>query len=120
MTPEQEAQLRVLASKAAPALKRVTELKAARQALEAQKAAAERERNNVLQERVSVLSGLGCELEATDGDTIIRTRSPLGNEPPLDQMPDRELMVRLRERSANCEQIFAGSSGGFSWRWTEA
>lgn len=117
MTPEQEAQFRALGVKAAPALKQMTDVRAAMQTLQAQQLVAEQEKKAVIKERADLLGGLRCQVEMVNGDTIIRTRLPLSDEAPLDQLPARDLSLRLREHGSGSQQIFAGSTGEFSWRW---
>lgn len=120
MTPEQEAQFRVLATKAAPALKQMTELRGAVQTLQAQQAEVQMQAAVRQREKQQKLDGLSCEIGVVSGETVVRTRLPLAGELALDLMLQRDLQIRLRELGTNSKQIFSGNSGNFSWRWQDS
>lgn len=117
MTPEQEAQFRVLAGKAAPGLKQLNDLRTAIQALLALQSEIEQKLAALASRKAALFEGLSCRIELVNGDTVVRTRSPLPNEEPLEKLPARTLAMRLRELGANSRQVFADSHGHVDWRW---
>lgn len=117
LTAEQEAQFRALGARAAPSLKRIGDLSAALQALAAQQAEAERQLATLRGERQARLATLSCQIQMVCGETVVRTRQPQADEPPLEKLSLRDLRIRLREHGAGCTQVFAGANGSFSWTW---
>ena len=117
MTPDQEAQFRTLSAKAAPAIKQTNDLRSAVQVLLTQKTTAEQNAIKAQQDKQTQMNALSCEIALVNGETVVRTRTPLPDEVPLEQLPHRDLKIRLREMGNNSRQIFAGSTGSFSWRW---
>lgn len=117
MTPEQEAQFRALAGKATPGLKQLTDLRAATQALLAQQGEIEQKIAALGRQKAALLGSLSCRIQLVNGDTVVRARSPLPNEEPLEKLAARTLAMRLRELGANSRQLFADSHGNVDWRW---
>lgn len=117
MTPEQEAQYRALGAKAAPGVKKMTDLRTAIQGLKTQQAEFQQQIAAAVEERDKKLAGLACQIDMVTGETVVRARAPLSDEGALETLSTRDLEIRLRERGANSQQLFSGSSGKFEWHW---
>lgn len=115
LTTEQSANWQKLLSRVLPVLRRLKtlndELHAVRSASREVSAKMER----LHQEYKAMSAAIDCRVEFIAGDTMIRTLPVRLDAPPLHTLGQRELRARLRESGVDCNILFSGNAGDFTW-----
>jgi hypothetical protein len=71
----------------------------------------------LLASRDEVCSGLACTIDRIEGETRVSALLLRLAEPPLDELPSKDLKARLRRTDAATKLLFSGAAGNFSWTY---
>lgn len=116
LTPEQKADFQRLQAKVAQPLQ---QLQIARQQIQASRnhlTELDQQIEQLRQTHQAMISGIGCQLSAVDGETLVRTVSLRTDEPSIGDLPATQLRARLREAGIG-EKLFANDVGNLDWQF---
>lgn len=115
LNAEQQLSWRRLSELVAPALRTLSQLSDLVKEKDAEWHALEAQINEIVAARDQSCNGLACTVERIEGETRIRAMLVRLADPPLTDLPHKDLKARLRKTDAATKRLFSGSTGRFSW-----
>lgn len=116
-TPEQMANWKNLAARVAPALKTLARFNGEFKALQAEKESLDGEIVALRQGKRGAAAGISCAIEASRGDTLVRTMKMKLDAVPLADLEPKQLRARLISPSLPGERLLSGEGGPFNWEY---
>lgn len=115
LNAEQQLSWRRLSERVAPALRTLSQLSNLIKEQDAEWHALETQINEVVAAREQSCNGLACTVDRIEGETRINAVLVRLADPPLSDLPHKDLKARLRRTDAATKRLFSGSTGDFAW-----
>jgi uncharacterized protein len=119
LNPEQMQRLKILAAKVAPDLRTLSQINENLHTLQDGNLDVQAQLEELDANMQNIAVGIDCTVGLIDGDTRIRSLAIKIDAPPLDQLPVKELRLRLRATDGAIKPLLSADSGKFDWHYAD-